>query len=150
VSKLEDIPVRVEYQQPKTVKPDTVGLVLGEILAALKSLHDADTTHAIDLRQLPRMSAETYQRLRDALMHGEVTAVVQTQVKVEVAETRYPGVWWLRYFNEHEEITTEIIEVSKIPVILVPHRVDILGGLKRLEEYLHIGNPLIQPMAKAV
>ncbi len=149
MAKLEDIPVRVESRRPKAAKPDTMNLVLHEVHAALNNLQATDTSHAIDLRQLPRMSAEVYQNLRDALMHGEVTAVIQTQVKVEVAETRYPGVWWLRYFNEREEITTEIIEVTAIPVILVPHRVDVLAGMKKLEEQFHIGKPLIQPMAPA-
>jgi hydrogenase-1 operon protein HyaF len=149
VSKLEDIPVRAESHRPKAAKPDTVNAVLHEIHAALGQLHAKGTGSAIDLRQLPRMSAEVYQKLRDALLPGEVSAVIQAQVKVEVAETRYPGVWWLRHFNEREEITTEIIEVTAIPAILVPHRVDMQTGLKKLEEQLHISDTRTQTTAPA-
>jgi hydrogenase-1 operon protein HyaF len=84
------------------------------------------------------MSPETYQALRSALSNGEVSAVVAAQLKVEVAETQYPGVWWLRYLNERDEIKTEIIEIAEMPAILRPHRVEILAGLHKLAERLQM------------
>jgi hydrogenase-1 operon protein HyaF len=149
VSKLEDIRVRVEVDSPKVARPDTVKQVLNDIQAALADLLATGTPHAIDLRQLPRLSVDMYQALRDALMQGEVTAVIQTPVKVEISETGYPGVWWLRHFNAREEITTEIIEVTEMPAILVPHRVDIRAGLRKLEAYIEPGRIVTEPVITA-
>jgi hydrogenase-1 operon protein HyaF len=109
---------------------------LNEVQAALIELDATGKTHAIDLRQLPRMSPETFQALRDALAQGEVSAVVEAQIKVEVIETQYPGVWWLRHLNERGEISTEIIEITEMPEILKPHRVEIGAGLQKLTERL--------------
>jgi len=142
MSRLQDIPVRVEFDLPKQIEPDIVSRVLNEIQVALLDLHASGQTHSIDLRQLPRMSPETYQALRGDLSHGEVSAVVDAQLKVEVAETQYPGVWWLRYLNEREEIKTEIIEITEMPTILRPHRVEIRAGLHKLAERLKVlSNP---------
>jgi hydrogenase-1 operon protein HyaF len=149
MSKLEDIAVRVEVDPPKAARPDTVRQVLVDIQAALANLLANGTTHAIDLRQLPRLSVERYQALRDALMQGEVTAVIQTPVKIEIAETGYPGVWWLRHFNAREEITTEIIEVTEIPTILVAHLVDIRSGLRKLEAHFDLSKGLAEPLVPA-
>jgi hydrogenase-1 operon protein HyaF len=133
---LQDIPVRVEFDRPAAVKTDIVGRVLNQIHAALLDLHGSGQKHAIDLRQLPRMSPETYQALRDALSEGEVSAVIDAQVRVEVGETQYPGVWWMRHFNEGGEIATEIIEITDMPAILRPHRVEIHAGLQKLARRL--------------
>jgi hydrogenase-1 operon protein HyaF len=136
--RLQDIPVRVEFSRPKAIKPDIVNRVLKEVQAALSNLQASGQTHAIDVRQLPRMSPETYQSLRDALSQGEVSAVVDAQVKVELAETQYPGVWWVRHLNERDEVATEIIEITEMPAILRPHRVEINDGLQRLTERLQM------------
>jgi hydrogenase-1 operon protein HyaF len=142
MSRLQDIPVRVEFDRPRTIKPDLVGRVLNEIHTALLELQAHGRCHAIDLRQLPRMSPEVYQALQEALSQGEVSAVINAQVRVEVNETQYPGVWWLRHFNERDEITTEIIEITEMPAILKPHRVDIRAGLQKLAHRLPLlGNP---------
>jgi hydrogenase-1 operon protein HyaF len=138
MSSLQDIPVRVEFSRPKAIKPDIVSRVLKEVQTALSDLQANRQTHAIDVRQLPRMSPETYQALRDALSQGEVFAVVDAQVKVEVAETQYPGVWWVRHLNEREEVATEIIEITDMPAILRPHRVEINSGLQKLTERLQM------------
>jgi hydrogenase-1 operon protein HyaF len=138
MSRLQDIPIRVEFSRPKATKPDVVMRVMKEVQEALSDLEASGHTHGIDLRQLPRMSPETYQALRDALSQGEVSAVVDAHIKVEVAETQYPGVWWVRHLNEREEVATEIIEITEMPAILRPHRVEINAGLQRLTERLQL------------
>jgi hypothetical protein len=55
-----------------------------------------------------------------------------------VAETQYPGVWWLRHLNDRDETATEIIEITEMPAILKPHRVEIRAGLHRLTERLEL------------
>jgi hydrogenase-1 operon protein HyaF len=139
MSQLQDIPVRIEFDcAAEAIEVDIVSRVLNEIQGALRDLQASGQTHAIDVRQLPRMSPETYQALRDELSRGEVSAVVDAQLKVEVAETQYPGVWWLRYLNAREEISTEIIEITEMPAILRPHRVEIRAGLQKLDGRLQL------------
>lgn len=135
MSKLETIPIRVEFGRPKVANIEIGHQVLRTIGEALSRLHEFGQTYSIDLSQLPRMTPETYQYLKDSLSGGEVSAVVQTQVKVEILETGYPGVWWVRHHDEQEEITTEFIEITEMPNILRPHRVDILEGMKRFERF---------------
>jgi hydrogenase-1 operon protein HyaF len=146
MSKLEEIPVRVEFHRPKVVRPDILNQVLRDIHSALSNLQASGQTQAIDLRQLPRVSAEIYQALRDALSQGEVSAVVDAEIKVEVAETQYPGVWWLRHLNQRGEITTEIIEVTDLPAILRPHRVDIAAGIRKLGDRLQLLASQAEPL----
>lgn len=82
------------------------------------------------------MDAATYQRLKDALSTGEVTATVAADLRVEISETQYPGVWWLTHRNERGDIVTELIEVTEVPAILKSHVADMRAGLQRLEQAL--------------
>jgi hydrogenase-1 operon protein HyaF len=138
MTKLNQIPVRVEFNRPTPAKPDIVKQVLHDIHAALAELQASGQSHAIDVRQLPRLSVESYQALRDALSQGEVTAVINAEIKVEVTETQYPGVWWLRHFNARDEISIEVIEITEMPSILKPHRVDVRAGMQKLEQRLRL------------
>ncbi|CDH44462.1 hydrogenase expression/formation C-terminal domain-containing protein [Candidatus Contendibacter odensensis] len=133
---LSDIPVCVDLNDNKESNLAIAKTVLNEIRALIAQLINSGKTGAIDLRQRPRMRAETYQYLKDALSSGEVTAVVDAAVKVEVRETRYPGVWWLTHLNEQGAIVTEIIEITEIPEILKPHIADMRAGLKRFDQIL--------------
>ncbi|MBK8534831.1 MAG: hypothetical protein IPL59_06730 [Candidatus Competibacteraceae bacterium] len=133
---LSDIPVCVDLNDNKESNLAIAKTVLNEIRALIAQLINSGKTGAIDLRQRPRMRAETYQYLKDALSSGEVTAVVDAAVKVEVRETQFPGVWWLTHYNEQGAIVTEIIEITEIPEILKPHIADMRAGLKRFDQIL--------------
>ena len=141
---LSDIPVRVDSDR-KESNLAIAKSVLNEISVLVVQLIDSGKPGAIDLRQQPRMRAETYQYLKDVLSSGEVTAVVNAAVKVEVRETQFPGVWWLTHYNEQGAIVTEIIEITEIPAILKPHVADMCAGLKRLEQTLAESAPPEEP-----
>jgi hypothetical protein len=74
--------------------------------------------------------------------------LINAEIKVEVTETQYPGVWWLRHFNADGEITTEVIEITDMPAILKPHRVGIHAGMKKLAKHLqiHEGQAEVTPL----
>lgn len=133
MSKLASIPIRVEFDRPKQRNIEIAQQVLRDIHSALSNFHSGGQVCAIDLKQRPRMSAETYQYLRDTLSTGEVSAVVDAHVRIDVLETQFPGVWWVCHRNEQDEISTEIIEITEIPAILKPHAIDVLAGLQRLQ-----------------
>jgi len=136
MTRLSDIPVRMDGAARQHSNLSIAREVLNDIATALVHLASTGKPAAIDLRALPRMEPATYQYLKDALAGGEVTAVVDAQVRVEICETKYPGVWWLTHRNAHGAISTEIIEIAEVPQILRPHVADVRAGLKRLEQWL--------------
>jgi hydrogenase-1 operon protein HyaF len=136
MTRLHDIPVRVESAERQPPDFALVNATLKEITIALECLVATGKSAVIVVRAMSRMSADTYQCLRDALSVGEVTASVEAQVRVEASETRYPGVWWLTYRNQEQAIVTEVIEIAEIPAILKAHMADMRAGLARLEEVL--------------
>lgn len=105
--------------------------ILADVHAALSELAASGRAQAIDLKQAPRMDAKTYAFLREALAYGEVTAQIDAEIRVEVCETQYPGVWWTTYRNGKGEVMTEIIEIALMPKILQPSMDDIEAGLQR-------------------
>ena len=62
--------------------------------------------------------------------------VIEAEVRIEIHETQYPGVWWLTHFNEKGDVVTEIIEIAQVPSILKPHPAEVRAGMKRLEQLL--------------
>ena len=69
---------------------------------------------------------------------GEVTAVIEADVRITVRETQYPGVWWLTHTSEQGGIVTELSEITLIPDILMPHAADLRAGLQRLDQALAV------------
>ena len=106
--------------------------VVRRIEEALVLFLDRGQTGAIDLRALPQMGAATYLTLQETLGTGEVSATVSADIRVEVRETRYPGIWWLTHVNERGATVTEVIEITAVPAILRSHAADMRIGLARL------------------
>jgi hydrogenase-1 operon protein HyaF len=145
MTKLNDIPVRIEQPHPYRVDGVTVTAVLTRLAAVLAEFVETGRPGVIDLRYLPRMHEATYQALKDALSVGEVSAVVDTESRVEVMETQYPGVWWITHRDERGGIMTELIEIVDIPSILKSHPTDIRAGLGRLQRTLAESVPTAVP-----
>lgn len=136
MSRLEEIPVRVEVKPQRQPDIDIATGILQQVRAALKAFHESGRPQSIDLRHQPRISASSYHFLEESLGRGEVAATVHAELHAEIFETRYAGVWWVRHRDERGEITTEILEVTEVPALLKAHRVDMLGALRQLEQYL--------------
>lgn len=136
MTRLSDIPVKVEFNKQKEGKHVVARKVLSEIKVALAEWLATGKTGAIDLKNVPRMGTETYQYLKDVLATGEVTIMIEAKARIDIRETQYPGVWWVTHSNDRGDIVTEIIEITAIPAILKPHAVEVRHGLQRLEKVL--------------
>lgn len=136
MTRLSDIPVRIESAKPQENHLAMARQVLLEVQAALVTWLNTGEEAAIDLRHQPRMGPATYQYLREALGSGEVTIVIEAKARIDIRETRYPGVWWVTHNNDRGDTVTEIIEITAIPAILKPHAAEIREGLHRLEQAL--------------
>lgn len=129
-----EIPVRLGRTQGQAINQAMVARILNQIKELLARYLESGEPGVIDMRLLPRMNAETYKHIKDLLSSGEVTALVDAEARVDIRETQYSGVWWLTHHNEQGGIVTELIEVSRIPGILVSHVADMRAGLIRLEQ----------------
>lgn len=136
MTRLSDIPVKVEFKQLKESNLAIAKSVLQNIKAALADWLKTGRPGAIDLKNVPRMAPETYDYLKQALGSGEATIMIEAMARVEIRETQYPGVWWVTHINDRGDTVTEIIEITEIPVILKPHAADVRAGLQRLESAL--------------
>ena len=138
MSRLSDIPIRIESQARPEVPATAGGMGLGgvaailsELAALLEQLVNQDAAGAIDLRSLP-MSPPDRTELQRVLGDGEVQATVSTQGASRIFETRIPGVWWVEHFDQAGELIAELIEVSRVPQILVRATDEIAAGARSL------------------
>jgi hydrogenase-1 operon protein HyaF len=136
MSRLSDISIRVEHTKGSPSNLVVATQVLREIQRLLARFLATGEAGTIDLRAQPHMEPATYRHLRQALMTGEVTALIDADIKVEVTETQYSGVWWLTHRNADDEIVTEVIDIALIPDILKTHVAEMRAGLTRLDQAL--------------
>jgi hydrogenase-1 operon protein HyaF len=144
MSSLDDIRITVAgLNDEEGGLRDNVRAILQEIAAMLDALIASGTesasgeTRAIDIRSLPLLPGD-YEALEDALGTGEVSAEFDGGYgPTEIFETAFPGVWWIKHFNEEGDIAAEFIEIARIPEILLSQEDDMRDGLKNLQERLH-------------
>ncbi len=107
-----------------------------EIAARLEKLATGGETGMIDLNSLPFAPGE-YELLRQTLGQGEVSARIEAIGTSEIAETRYPGVWWVTHYNAEGDIVADMIEIARIPEIIQSQPDDICAGLELLRAQLN-------------
>jgi len=139
LSRLTDIPVRIEPSPP--IEPPGGGLgggvaaILSELATLLERLVRGETAGSIDLRSLP-MSPVDRAELRRVLGDGEVQATVDAQGLSRMRETRVSGVWWVEHFDQQGELIAELLEVSRIPEMLASASDEIAAGARDLRAHL--------------
>lgn len=109
--------------------------VLHEIQSLLKDLVESGKTAAIDLRSLPLLPGD-YEKLKEVLGQGEVSATVDAMGPTQVRETAIHGVWWVTHSNSDATVIAEFIEVTTMPEILRTHPADARAGLDMLHARL--------------
>lgn len=109
--------------------------VLAEAIGYLRDLADGGERQVIDLKGLP-MTQGDLRQLQDTLGRGEVSASVDAAGPTEVFETRFPGLWWVRYQNADEQVVAEQLVVGRVPEILETHLDDVRNSVARLEEHV--------------
>jgi hydrogenase-1 operon protein HyaF len=135
MNQLNDIPVVVthEAEHPDRV-PASIIAVLHEISSHLENLLNNDTTALIDLMGF--LSPPEREALKTILGEGEVSVTLDTLGQSLIHETLVPGVWWVQHLNSDNEPTSENIEITLIPEILLSDSADVREGLNALNGQL--------------
>jgi hydrogenase-1 operon protein HyaF len=105
--------------------------LLHEIEVLLSDLVNTGKVAGIDLRSLPMLPGD-YEKLREVLGHGEVSATIDALGPTLVRETAVHGVWWITHQNVDGEVTAEFIEVTYLPEILRTHPADARAAVETL------------------
>lgn len=130
-----NIPIKVVDTHP--VDPLVLAkTLLHEIHTLLGNLLEVGQSGVLDLRSLPSLGEEGYHFLREQLGIGEVSARLQSFGRSEIQETAFTGIWWIRHYNQDDDVCTEQIEISFLPDILKSHKEDVLLSQTRLAELL--------------
>ena len=135
MSRLSEIAIRIEPPAAVGGLGGGVTAILSELITLLEQLTDSQESGAIDLRSLP-MSVDDLAELRRALGEGEVRATLDAEGKSAIRETKVPGVWWVEHRDRHGELMAELIEVTRMPRILMTASEEIATGARLLREQL--------------
>jgi hydrogenase-1 operon protein HyaF len=107
--------------------------VLSEVAARLADFAETGATAVIELTSMP-LTVQDRAALDERLGRGEVSAEVEAAGRSEVWETAFAGVWFVRHHGEGGRISSESIEVTKVPVLLESHPDDARAAARRLAE----------------
>lgn len=107
--------------------------LLSELHDHLKTLSEQGASNSIDLRSLPMNQADREQ-LADFLGRGEVEIRLNTIGHSLIYETSYTGIWWITHYGDDENIVSELIEITRIPEIVISHPDDIATASQRMAE----------------
>jgi hydrogenase-1 operon protein HyaF len=135
MSRLTEIPIHIEPRAPAGGLGGGVTAILSELVSLLDRLADGEESAAIDLRSLP-MSPQDRAELRRALGDGEVQATLNAEGISSIRETQVPGVWWVEHRDRQGEVIAELIEVTRMPQILMSASDEIAAGARALREQI--------------
>ena len=134
MSTLAEIPVRIEPSGTDGGE-GTVGggvaAILSEIATLLERLARTGESGAIDVRSLP-ISAADRAELVKALGVGELDIHLQANGESRILETAIHGVWWTEHRDTHGALLATLIEVARVPDILIVGDEDLARGASRL------------------
>ena len=132
---LRGIPIAVADDDAGLTLSGNADPILHEIRSLLKDLVTSGKSASIDLRSLPLLPSD-YEKLKEVLGQGEVSATVDAMGLTQARETAVHGVWWVTHYNSDETIIAEFIEVTDMPEILRTHPADARVGLDLLQSRL--------------
>jgi hydrogenase-1 operon protein HyaF len=139
MSRLTDIPVRIEPSGPIELPGGGLGggvaAILSELATLLERLVRGEPAGSIDLRSLP-LSPRDRAELQRVLGDGEVQATVDAQGLSKMRETRVSGVWWVEHFDQQGELIAELLEVSRVPEMLASASDEIAAGARDLRAHI--------------
>jgi hydrogenase-1 operon protein HyaF len=142
MTRLSEIPIRIEPPAPVGGLGGGVAAVLSELVSLLERLANGEAPAAIDLRSLP-MSANDRAALQRTLGEGEVQATLDAEGLSTIRETKVSGVWWVEHRDRDGELIAELIEVTRMPQILMSATDEIASAARALRE--QIATPPVSP-----
>ncbi len=129
----QSIPIHAQTEEAHSV--GNIRALLAEIETLLESLVSSGRAGMIDLNSLPLAPGE-YEKLRQTLGQGEVSARIDAIGPSEIIETHYPGVWWVTHYNVEGDIVADMLEIATVPEIIKSQPEDLRAGLARLRTRL--------------
>jgi len=136
MNQLKGIPIAVDGVFPDAALSHGNAMpLLHEVEVLLNDLLTTGKPASIDLRSLPMLPTD-YEKLREALGDGEVSATIEAMGPTRVRETAFHGVWWVTHYNSEDAVIAEFIEVTYVPEILRTHPADARLDLDRLRSLL--------------
>jgi len=123
---LHDIPVQVLDRSTGMATA-----VLTDLASHLASLAETGQSSSIDLVSLP-MTDTDINELADHLGVGEVSASINGIGSSKIRETAYRGIWWITHYGDDGAVVSELIEITRIPEILVTHIDEIKHAAKAI------------------
>jgi hydrogenase-1 operon protein HyaF len=135
MSRLSEIAIRIEPPVAVGGLGGGVTAILGELVRLLERPAEGDQSAAIDVRSLP-MSAQDRVELHCALGEGEVQATLNAEGISSIRETRVPGVWWVEHRDRQGDLIAELLEVTRMPQILMSAADEIAAGARALREQI--------------
>jgi len=135
MNNLKGIPIAIAGVDDGLALSGYADPILHEIQSLLNDLVTSGKSASIDLRSLPLFPGD-YEKLKEVLGQGEVSATLEALGATHVGETAIHGVWWVTHYNSDETIIAEFIEVTYMPEILRTHPADARVGLDLLHSRL--------------
>lgn len=123
----------------RNLETGNVEPLLHEIRHALDRLSRGGDGSIIDLQSMPLAPGEE-KRIEEALGQGEVSVTIDALGPSTVQETAYPGVWLVTHRNTENAVVARLVEITKIPALVMAQDEDIRAGLARLDQHLS-GDP---------
>lgn len=138
MSRLAAIPVRVEslpapagspaaVPVTRGIGPGGIDAVLAELAGLVERLAAEQVASTIDLRSLP-LSPEDRIELQRVLGTGEVHVTLTAGGESTLCDTSIPGIWWTQHHDAAGAPSAELIEVTRIPPILVNDPGELAGA----------------------
>ncbi len=127
---LSEIPIQL-------VTDNSTGMarvLMSELKGHLENLLATGETRSIDLLSLP-MTDTDVNELADYLGVGEVMASISNIGSSSLRETAYPGIWWITHYADDKKVIAELIEVGRVPQILLTHDDEIRHSIQAIEQY---------------
>jgi hydrogenase-1 operon protein HyaF len=111
---LKGIPIAVADDADGLTLSGNADPVLHEIQSLLNDLVTSGKSASIDLRSLPLLPGD-YEKLKEVLGQGEVSATIDAMGPTQVRETAVHGVWCVTHYNCDATVIAEFIEVTICP-----------------------------------
>lgn len=109
--------------------------ILAEIEGMLRQLQRDGASRQIDIKSMPLSQGEIA-RLKDVLGEGEARIELELNGPSRCQETAFPGVWWIQHMSTDGTLVAELIEVARVPDILVYEDEEIDESIASLSERL--------------
>jgi len=135
-SSLSAIPIRIEsdeFENPQEYP--NVRSILIEIQHGLKQFHQNGHKRIIDLGSIPMPSYER-NKLLQLLGQGEVSIALSSLGESEIYETQLSAVWVIKHRDEQGDISAMLVEITRIPEIVLSQKDDIDSLTKEIEKLI--------------